>query len=71
MMTVENGGRQSEELWGVEQAMAYLRCSRRSVSRYVNEEGLPHRRIAGKLLFRPEEVSRWVDEHGMKSEGAA
>jgi excisionase family DNA binding protein len=60
MMEDENKARQSEGLWRIEDVAGYLHCSKRSVSRYV-KDGLPHRRIGGKLLFRPEEVDAWVE----------
>lgn len=53
--------RHSDGFWEIGEAAEYLKCSVRSVRRMVNHQGLPHVRIAGRLLFRKTELDGWVD----------
>lgn len=53
--------RHADGLWEIGEAADYLRCSVTSVRRYVKHGDLPHRRIAGRLLFIPSELVRWVE----------
>lgn len=70
-VSVQAKARHGDVLWSVGETAKYLRCSARSVRRYVKQGNLPHRRIAGKLLFRPEEVDRWIDENNPTTDEAA
>lgn len=47
-------------LWTIGDVAKYLRVSERTVRRRLEEDGLPHRWIGGKLRFLPEEVEVWV-----------
>lgn len=62
-VTPMNLPRQSDEdLWEVEDVMAYLKVSDKTVRRLIRRSGLPYKRIGGQLRFIPEDVRQWARE---------
>ncbi|HSH44854.1 MAG TPA: helix-turn-helix domain-containing protein [Longimicrobiales bacterium] len=74
------GHEHNERLWDIEDVARFLRVSDRTVRRRMEEDGLPHRWIGGKLRFIASEVRAWVldqpgkaptaDEGGVTEEAA-
>jgi excisionase family DNA binding protein len=59
----ENGGGAESPWMTVRDAAAYLGCSRHTLYRYTAAKAIPHRKRRGGqgLLFRRDELDRWIE----------
>lgn len=56
----------AEEFLDAEEVAKLLRVRTRTVPQLVRRDGLPCRRAGRRLLFRREEVIRWLDERAAR-----
>lgn len=61
---VRNLARIFDNLLSVDELVESLggRVSKRSIYRWVEREGLPVRRLGGRLYFNPESVVQWMEK---------
>jgi excisionase family DNA binding protein len=71
LMTPPKVAQFPETLWTVEDVARFLRCSQRTVYKYIQEEELPYILLSGRYLFDPEEVYKWAKarRHVKQKEG--
>ncbi len=62
MVNSDDGTRQPDALWKIEDVAKHLAVTVPTVRNHIKTRGLPFKRVGGSLRFRPEEVTAWVDE---------
>lgn len=58
-MTQENGNR----LWDVRDVAAYLHTTAHGVYKLVERRVIPHVRLGRKVLFDPDVIRSWINQH--------
>jgi excisionase family DNA binding protein len=47
----------------IEECSEFLHLSKSCIYKKTSAKSIPHIRIGGKLLFNPEKLKTWVEEH--------
>lgn len=67
-----NGGEKeygvSNTLLNVTEAAEYLRCSKSYLYKLAERRELPHLKVGSRLLFRVDQLNRWLDSHMVAAE---
>jgi excisionase family DNA binding protein len=62
-------GGERVKLWTVMEAATLMRISRKTLTRYCNRQEIPHIRIGSRILFKEDDLYRWIEEHAIISQG--
>ncbi len=57
----------TEALWTVRDLAAFLQVSENAVYKLVERKQVPHIRFNRKVLFDPQAIRIWVNQHTVKS----
>jgi len=66
MEAQENSNSLAPLTWDMDECSKQIGVSRRTLSRFVNNQEIPVVRIGSRVLFRPEAVMQWLAEKEVK-----
>lgn len=56
-----------EPMWSVKDLSAFLKTSANAVYKLVERKQIPHIRLNRKVLFDPQTIRNWLNQHTVRS----
>jgi predicted DNA-binding transcriptional regulator AlpA len=56
-----------EPLWNVKDLCSFLKTSANAVYKLVERKQVPHIRLNRKVLFDPQTIRNWLNQHAVKN----